>query len=583
MKKSPLFLAILPLIVGGLSGCANSPYQDKIVGIFREKDVVDKQISLRFYSDMPHVPYIEVNDYYREFFNDYLTVYKENSGYYYYYYGGDDDEYLYFDIAKNSITCSDLNILSNHKDFVSSTGKLYLQTDKTETTEKTPKTIELNKYNIKLKEEASRVYAPFSLLSKYFGGISLYNAVYNGKDIYVLDLNASLSDFERDTDYYGKKYTKPLNNLLTRRPKDMAEYTYNELCMVFDNFRGETKQLIFGDEKLQTLGLDGLLSKYYPEMKEFLLHTNKLKYYKGLFGLFSGLYDGGHTGILTAFGSLYAAMLLYNKKTQIQDPIKESLLDYDKKDNILVSYNDAKARALDIGSGDYYRYDGETKTSLIGFNEFSVDYTGWDNFYNGRGEIPVNTDAYAFIRDKLYKARRDGAENVVIDVTTNGGGNTDALNGIIGLLNHAKSNFIMYDSFTKNTSTDYYSIDINLDSKFDEKDVTEADSFNFNVGILTSPYSFSCANLFPSRLKEMGYKIIGQQSGGGSCAISVEATADGISYVRSSHLCLYNEAGENIDGGVPVDYEIKTPETSDDGHVDASNIYNFTELAKAFK
>ena len=81
----------------------------------------------------------------------------------------------------------------------------------------------------------------------------------------------------------------------------------------------------------------------------------------------------------------------------------------------------------------------------------------------------------------------------------------------------------------------------------------------------------------------MGFKIIGQQSGGGSCAISVEATADGISYVRSSHLCLYNEAGENIDGGVPVDYEIKTPEISDDGHVDAKNIYNFAELANAFK
>lgn len=580
MKKSALILATCPLIIAGLSGCSNSPYTDKIVGIFREKDIVDKQISLRFYAKYKHVPYIAVNEYYKEFFNDSFTIEKDQSGYKYSLANG---EYLYFDVVKNSITCSDLNVLSEHKDFVSSTGKLYLRTDETVKTEKTPKTIELSKYNIEIKDEKEEVYAPFSLLSKYFGGTALYNAVYNGKDIYVLDLDASLSEEERDTDYYGKKYAKPLNNLFTRRPKDIAEYTYNELCMVFDNFRGETKQLIFGDEKLQSLGLDGLLTKYHPEMKEFLLHANKLKYYKGLFGLFSGLYDGGHTGILTAFTALYASMVLYNKKSDIQTPIRESLIEYDKKDNILGSYINARKNAVNIPDGNYYVYDGENKTALIGFDEFSVDYTGWDDFYNGKGEVPVNSDAYAYIRDKLYKAKRDGAENVVIDVTTNGGGNTDALNGIIGLLNHAKSNFIMYDSFTNNTTTDCYSVDINLDGKFDELDVEEANSFDFNVGILTSPYSFSCANLFPSRLKEMGFKIIGQQSGGGSCAISVEATADGVSYVRSSHLCLYNEAGENIDGGVPVDYEIKTPEISDDGHVDATNIYNFAELANAFR
>jgi hypothetical protein len=34
------------------------------------------------------------------------------------------------------------------------------------------------------------------------------------------------------------------------------------------------------------------------------------------------------------------------------------------------------------------------------------------------------------------------------------------------------------------------------------------------------------------------------------------ATAEGYPYVRSSYLCLSNEAGENIDSGVPVDIEI---------------------------
>ena len=57
-----------------------------------------------------------------------------------------------------------------------------------------------------------------------------------------------------------------------------------------------------------------------------------------------------------------------------------------------------------------------------------------------------------------------------------------------------------------------YLIDINLDGIFDGRDVDECDKFDFNIGVLTSKASFSCANLFPSMMKELGYMIIGQPS-----------------------------------------------------------------------
>ena len=82
--------------------------------------------------------------------------------------------------------------------------------------------------------------------------------------------------------------------------------------------------------------------------------------------------------------------------------------------------------------------------------------------------------------------------------------------------------------------------------------------------------------------KDLGYKIIGQQSGGGSCAISIESTVEGIAYVRSSHLCFYNDAGQSVDTGVPVDYEIEIKDKGEDSFADASDFFNFDLMANIF-
>lgn len=90
-----------------------------------------------------------------------------------------------------------------------------------------------------------------------------------------------------------------------------------------------------------------------------------------------------------------------------------------------------------------------------------------------------------------------------------------------------------------------------------EKDKTEADKFkSLKIVLLTSSYAFSCGNLLPSILKELGYRTIGEKTGGGSCAIMVGSMGDGPFYVRSSYKCLSNEAGNNIDSGVDGDVSL---------------------------
>ena len=80
---------------------------------------------------------------------------------------------------------------------------------------------------------------------------------------------------------------------------------------------------------------------------------------------------------------------------------------------------------------------------------------------------------------------------------------------------------------------------------------------DLRIGVETSSCSFSCGNLFPSVMKELGAMILGEQSDGGCCAIQCMATADGFFYrFSSARSHLTTKDGEQIDLGVPVDADL---------------------------
>ena len=311
-----------------------------------------------------------------------------------------------------------------------------------------------------------------------------------------------------------------------------------------------------------------------------MLSLGRRKYYAGLSTLLYGLDDGGHTAIASYYMAFLVA--LYSRAAG-NEPFSTLINAVNERGNelskVYQSCDYCRSMMLGTPGGNYYYLDQESEVAYIGFDAFMVDYNGWSNYYSGDENAPIDTDTFAFVRDKLYKAKKAGAKNVVLDISTNGGGDTNALNGLIGLFNKGKSNCKARDTFNEYDFIEHYSVDVNLDGKYDELDALECENFDFNVAVLTSPYSFSCANLFPSLMKEIGYMSIGQRSGGGSCIVSVDTTTDGVAYYRSSHLTAYNLKGENIDVGVPADYEIKTPDNVYVELYDASDFYN-TSLMK---
>ena len=590
MKKTMLLLGIFTMMLA-VTSCNKEDntisYETKSINIYRSKDKVDKTIDLRFYKEYPNVPYVGIKEYFKEFYKKNLNLEKKND---FNIFSIENKEYIKIDSTNSILGIKDTFSLGHHPDFKENTKKSMIVSVNKSISGETYKLIDLSKYDILTYNTSVDTYVPLGLLNNLYGGIEWYNIAYNGKDIYVFDFSGDLNldpkEPNHDEEYFAESYYSTFQNK-KEREKDVVKYNYNQLCFTFDNLRGYTNQLVFGDNNLVTLGLDTLLESYYPGIKRLLLSENEVDYEKGYLMLLYGMSDGGHTGFVSKNPPTISYVYELQKDNEFKK-LADAMLSIDEvKVSKRQTLMQSRAKALGDAYGDrsfYYTYNNEYKTAIIGFDRFIIDRDLWDEYYKGNkdklslleDDFDIR-DTYAFVRKSLYKAKSDGASNVILDVSFNGGGSNDALASVIGLFNGAKTSILQNNTIDSSRLKNDYSIDINLDGKFDDQDINEAKSFNFKVSVLTSKLSFSCGNLLPALMKELGYKIIGEKSGGGSCVVVREETAEGFIYSRSGYLCLCNLAGDNIDSGVPLDYSLVNQV---DGKLDYSKFYDIKTISE---
>ena len=227
--------------------------------------------------------------------------------------------------------------------------------------------------------------------------------------------------------------------------------------------------------------------------------------------------------------------------------------------------------------GEGVKYYKEGATAYCVFNYFLCDDSGWRKFYQGEGPRPT-AEAYPddyliALIDALEKAENDPeVKNFVLDISTNGGGSSDIALFITSTFCN-KSDLYYDNVLTGQKMKTTFEVDRNLDGKFDEKDAEV--KYHLNFALLVSPYSFSCANLLPALLKDYGMPIIGQQTGGGSCYVLYNPSADGFGYSYSTHrMRVTNTYGENIDPGIDPTYELEK--------ADFYNIPKVTQLIETY-
>ncbi len=480
------------------------------------------------------------------------------------------DDTLYFDAKNQKIYSEDFTrIVSPTQNVNHNIGTVYCdmgsasaktpavsESDKTVYVAKYPKTkteIDLAKYGLKMyvfdttelfeKREIKYYFPgregytkdlliPFQVIADTF--FRCATCSYNGIDYYAC--------FDTNSDYYAtnKAYDSGRNPRSTRSQLK-AEYNYRNLCLLFDmNYcLKEERNRDTQKHRKDNVGKFINDSIFQNGLGFGLLSTDTAIYDAYLYKFLINYIDDGHTSysepsMYQSLGSVRQYKLAaYNSRGPRN-------LDLDNvRDEMLALRGKHKGK-----QGVFYVEDGVAKKmAVIAFDGFVDDDPDTTNL-----ETLANTNTYAFFK----KAFKDigSVENIVIDLSCNGGG--------------AIHQCFLSLCFLKNPSEFYMAEKNHLDNSIAKfycgvsEDLTQTGK---NFYILTSEFSFSCGNFFPSVCKyQLEVPIVGQKSGGGGGVVKPSQTSDGALFntSASAEMCALDASGNYvcIDDGVPVDHEI---------------------------
>lgn len=414
-------------------------------------------------------------------------------------------------------------------------------------------TFDFAKYGIGVYADPDDVYLPLAMLSTMFVDVAMNYVLWNGEKVLrpALDINALGS---LPAEWFEGEHMKALLTGEKQREEDVIREDYAELCFTLDYFFGHpgTSKL---DAAIGEKGLDAALADD-PELKARLMDPGMVEYLLAMFDLFNIDLDDGHTSYSTIINCL-GATFQYPEITQQMVPRIASYFTTSSlaRGQMMPSI---QATKTGIWGEDIYRECGST--AIIRIDSFNWDQAGWEAWYAGKGEIPM--DAVGITWTCLKKASENPAiQNILFDFTANSGGSSDMLVFMMDLM-FGEKNFYGYNPLTRQHMHAVVHSDKNLDGVIDEKD--EEVKFDFNYAVLTTRASFSCGNLFPFVMQEHGAVLIGEPTGGGSCSVQMGVLTGGGGYFMSSgNWTLQNAAGDSVESGCRTDLPIERiePET----------------------
>ena len=554
---------------GGGGGDKDKKYVERLVPVVDPQENVLGSVLLRFYDDMPNVAYISVS-HFQEIMYPGTTIQVQSYG---------DGKYTLTSPCGTAKvdTQQDLFMSNDYEAFTNMMGMV--QPGMSNTTydalpiirwksleaspAQVPVTLDYGKYGIDIREDGENVYFPFATIADLYTDGYMHIAAFNGQMVLVAPNGAySLNDG------YPYFFIAPI--LQEKRTSDLAAFSYKNLCFTLTNFFGYPGRTLL-EKSMKEKGMDQALQDYGKagEMtRELLQSTNMYDYISGTATLGCLLNDGGHTYTdVTVISDITGNADFVEKLNPIYATKLTEFLGYCPEYQPIKDRRSARTeirnqlrtkREEKFGKGVHYVKVGNTV--YCQFDSFLCDDSGWRAFYKGEGPRPTikdfPNDWLVIIIDALEKAQNDPeVKNFIVDISTNGGGSSDVVVFLSSLFCN-KPDIYYENTLTGQKMKCSYDVDRNLDGKFDEKDKDV--KINLNVGVLTSNYSFSCANLFPSMMKDYGIALIGQQSGGGSCCVLFNPSAEGYGYRYSTHRSrLNNLKGENIDEGIQPDYNLE--------------------------
>ena len=454
---------------------------------------------------------------------------------------------IVFDVEKNTISTTDLDQAINFSgtsipgDPLTAKNDVIATIDESKSSYTKGKeiTIKLSDYKAKLVEYNNMTFVPFSFLNAIFCQNAGAPIAFNGDDYYLMDEQAMVEkeDGEFVLTSYGESFYEGSLSEVTERSESYASYFYYSFLFQMQYFNGKAPVNL--DAKLDELGLKEKMLSKDSKVADEALATAVAEIF----------HDGGHTAFIMR-GMSCPFDVSENKRLV-------SLLDgYDSR---YTSANEEYEKMKTL-RGEKKAYEKEGSTAVIRFDSFDATssfiergQTSYPSIDTLRSDYESdNPSTFALLYFTFKDIEEDSSiKNVVFDVTMNGGGDTNALGYALSFMSDdpIKINF-------KNTFTGaLYSEAVSYDNDLDKE--TDKDSYQgkYNFYILTSSFSFSCANAFPCIAKDNALaQIIGERSGGGDCAAKLMTSIEGSSYQTSGTASIRREDGTSVDNGQEVDY-----------------------------
>ena len=378
-------------------------------------------------------------------------------------------------------------------------------------------TMDLGAYGLRLIRQGDNYYIPLQTVNDVLFNIYGMGILYNGQ-IAVLAPGGELADMYYDV---------PAGD----RSAALALFTYKELCFALDFFYGLKDQHNISSF-LEEFKMDGL--------KPDLLSTDPAVADAAIDRLTRFFLDDLHSGF-TAPSYLTGPEVTWDTPSGASRTVM-----FDALERLIA----ARGAAFPEGVPGYQEVGD---TAYITFDSFVYER----NDYYQTPPDETTTDTMGLMIYAYSQITRKGSpvKNVVMDLSINGGGTATSAAYVIGTF-LGQGSISLRNTMTNALVTQNFLVDLNLDRVFDEKDSL----LDYNLFCLTSAFSFSCGNLVPSVFKS-SHKVtmLGQTSGGGSCAVMAMTTASGTRFQISGPYCLsYLKNGSfyDIDQGSVPDHVI---------------------------
>ena len=380
---------------------------------------------------------------------------------------------------------------------------------------------------------------PMQTLSDFLSAPTMKQLfLYNTTAVYVTDSTA-LGIESGELTPMGESYLSAPADYLS---DDLAWYSYCELCLALDNLYGlkEIHDISSFDNIFTYTGYKSDLTSNDPNVKDGAL-DDFINYYL----------DDFHSGFTFA-----------SYRTEELQEIGGGGLSLRRDNDVSEIYLSARNNAghavkayEEVGNTAYITFDHFTMTKYA--DEY---YTMPEDLEMDPSSETLETPDLITYAHKQITRENSPIENVVVDLSLNGGGAVDA-GAAIAAWFLGEASMSIRSSMTGAISTGTYRFDANLDGAFNDDDTVK----DKNLFCIIGPYSFSCGNLVPNLYKSSGrVTLLGRQSGGGSCSVLPMSTAYGTLFNISSPnrmSFLKNGSYYDTDTGIEPDCVIVRPES----------------------